>query len=451
MLRDDDGAPVSEDRARRYVPAEYTLAHAIAPQVFVEDPSADTSNNATVAVWNFACDWAAVPGSAPGPARLSFLAVHINRPGRDIDPYAGVPPNTTPNVWSHYVVWAHTDNPSIARRFQEAGAPIELIDDYGFQSRTERDDIAVDSKTSPYRVTNNAQVDDVAFGRHDHANEFWFGATPHAAVLKLRIHDANDLDCVFTVQPDCRGEIDAPAGGAVAELLGSPRVVTRWALRHHKVPIINARVTALDPGEPTPPQTALTHKETTMTITEHARRQRRQPAGAARRPRRARRRPEARRVRVAGELPWENGTHSYTTIERFRGLGGEQSHRTEFGYDVDHPECFASEDHGPTPVEFVLVGLAGCLTAGVASVAQMRDIQLRSRHRHARGRHGRRSACSASTRRAQRLRLRRASTSTSTPTPRPADIEALVAQSQKRSAVYDIIANPTNVVVDVNR
>ncbi|MEM6584008.1 MAG: OsmC family peroxiredoxin, partial [Pseudomonadota bacterium] len=30
------------------------------------------------------------------------------------------------------------------------------------------------------------------------------------------------------------------------------------------------------------------------------------------------------------------------------------------------------------------------------------------------------------------------------------DIEAIVAQSQKRSAVYDIIANPTNVAVSVN-
>ena len=29
------------------------------------------------------------------------------------------------------------------------------------------------------------------------------------------------------------------------------------------------------------------------------------------------------------------------------------------------------------------------------------------------------------------------------------DIEALVAQSQKRSAVYDIITNPTNVSVSV--
>lgn len=29
------------------------------------------------------------------------------------------------------------------------------------------------------------------------------------------------------------------------------------------------------------------------------------------------------------------------------------------------------------------------------------------------------------------------------------DIDALVAQSQKRSAVYDIVTNPTNVIVEV--
>ena len=32
----------------------------------------------------------------------------------------------------------------------------------------------------------------------------------------------------------------------------------------------------------------------------------------------------------------------------------------------------------------------------------------------------------------------------------PEEIEALVAQSQKRSAVFDIITNPTNVIVEVN-
>ena len=31
------------------------------------------------------------------------------------------------------------------------------------------------------------------------------------------------------------------------------------------------------------------------------------------------------------------------------------------------------------------------------------------------------------------------------------DIEALVAQSQKRSAVYDILSNPTNITVDTTK
>ncbi len=32
----------------------------------------------------------------------------------------------------------------------------------------------------------------------------------------------------------------------------------------------------------------------------------------------------------------------------------------------------------------------------------------------------------------------------------PEDIEALVAQSQKRSAVFDVVTNPSNVSVSVN-
>jgi hypothetical protein len=42
-------------------------------------------------------------------------------------------------------------------------------------------------------------------------------------------------------------------------------------------------------------------------------------------------------------------------------------------FDGDHPELFSAEDNGATPTE---LGLAGCLTAGVAAVAQQRDIQL---------------------------------------------------------------------------
>src|SRR2546421_5958388 len=87
--------------------------------------------------------------------------------------------------------------------------------------------------------------------------------------------------------------------------------------------------------------------------------------------------PEAAKFEWRATCEWQNGTHSNSIVEGFFGLGEEQSHRTRYSFDVDHPEIFASEDNGATPVELVLVGLVGCLTAGVAAVAQNREIQLR--------------------------------------------------------------------------
>jgi uncharacterized OsmC-like protein len=146
---------------------------------------------------------------------------------------------------------------------------------------------------------------------------------------------------------------------------------------------------------------------------------------------------------------WVKGTHSHSTCEGFGGLRGEQSHKTEFHYDVDHPECFASEDHGATPTEFVLVGLAGCLTAGVAAVAQMRDIQLHSVTATLQGDMNLLGVLGADPDVRNGYDAIRVHFDIDADAS-AADIEALVAQSQKRSAVYDIVTNPTNVTVTVN-
>ena len=88
--------------------------------------------------------------------------------------------------------------------------------------------------------------------------------------------------------------------------------------------------------------------------------------------------PEAAQFEWRATCDWVNGTHSRSTVEKFFGLGEEQSHRKRSVFDTDHPEIFASEDNGPTPMDYVLVGQAGCLTAGIAAVAQNREIQLHS-------------------------------------------------------------------------
>ena len=88
--------------------------------------------------------------------------------------------------------------------------------------------------------------------------------------------------------------------------------------------------------------------------------------------------PEIAQFQWRSTVAWENGTHSRSDVETFHGFGGEQQHHTTFSYDVDHPLQFAAQDNGVTPVEYVLVALGSCLTAGIAAIAQQRSIQLRS-------------------------------------------------------------------------
>jgi uncharacterized OsmC-like protein len=145
---------------------------------------------------------------------------------------------------------------------------------------------------------------------------------------------------------------------------------------------------------------------------------------------------------------WQNGTHSRSTVEGFFGLGEEQKHRTRRSFDADHPELFMSEDNGVTPVEYVLVALASCLTAGVAAVAQNREIQLRSVSATIAGAMDVRGILGVDSDVRNGLSDITVTYTIDADASRD-DIKALVAQSQKRSAVYDIITNPTNVTVEV--
>lgn len=160
--------------------------------------------------------------------------------------------------------------------------------------------------------------------------------------------------------------------------------------------------------------------------------------------------PEAAQFTWRATSEWVRGTHSRSTIAGFYGLGGDQQHREAFTFDTDHPEVFASEDNGATPVEMILVGLAGCLGAGIASVAQNRNIQLRS--------------VKATLEAGMDLQgilgiddnVRNGFDGIKVHYEIDADateeeIAALVAQSQKRSAVFDILTNPTDVMVTMRK
>ena len=158
--------------------------------------------------------------------------------------------------------------------------------------------------------------------------------------------------------------------------------------------------------------------------------------------------PEGAQFTWRASSKWQTGVHSTTTIQNYFGLGEEQSHKTETVLDADHPEVFAAEDNAITPIEYLLVGLASCLTAGVASVAQNRGIQLRSVESTVEGHHDVRGILGADS------DVRNGFNDIKVTFKIDADaseqeIEALVAQSQKRSAVFDALSNPTEIAVEV--
>lgn len=158
--------------------------------------------------------------------------------------------------------------------------------------------------------------------------------------------------------------------------------------------------------------------------------------------------PEAAKFQWRARCDWVRGTHSRTTMSTFTGLGQQHQHRQDYTIDADHPEIFASEDNGVTPTEVVLAALASCLTAGVATVASNRGVTLRKVSAELTGdmdlqgilgidgdvRNGFDGITVTFDIDADATK---------------AEIEAIVAQSQRRSAVFDIVANPSSVTVRV--
>lgn len=155
-------------------------------------------------------------------------------------------------------------------------------------------------------------------------------------------------------------------------------------------------------------------------------------------------------ARPAGQFTWRakccwlNGTHSRSTINGFFGLGEEQIRDTRFDIESDHPALFAATDKAATPLEIVLAALASCLTGGVASIAQHRSVQLNSVQVDVEGDMDMSGVLGIDPDvrngfNAIRVVFHIDADASET------EIAGLVAQSQKRSAVYDIITNASNV------
>jgi uncharacterized OsmC-like protein len=146
---------------------------------------------------------------------------------------------------------------------------------------------------------------------------------------------------------------------------------------------------------------------------------------------------------------WVSGTHSRIVVDDFFGAGQEHRHEAPTITDADHPAVLCGSDNGPTPVEFLLQGLAACLTAGIGNIAAVRGVKLESVESTVEGdinllgllgidrevRNG-----YSGIRVAFKIRG-----------DAPAEkLAAIVEQSRARSAVYDVLANGCPVAIEVD-
>jgi uncharacterized OsmC-like protein len=146
---------------------------------------------------------------------------------------------------------------------------------------------------------------------------------------------------------------------------------------------------------------------------------------------------------------WISGTHNRTTIQGFFGAGQEDTTRGEpFVYDADHPTVLVGSNQGPTPVEFLLHAIAACLTAGLANIAAARGVTLHRVESTVEGDIdllGILGLSSEVRNGYQQIRVSFVVEGDAT----PEQLAALVEQSRRRSAVYDVLTNGTDVVIDV--
>jgi len=159
--------------------------------------------------------------------------------------------------------------------------------------------------------------------------------------------------------------------------------------------------------------------------------------------------PALAKFRFRASNRWVEGTCSESRVESFTGAGGEHTHQSEFRYGADHPAVLVGQDRGPTPVEFLLHGLAACITAGVGNIAAVRGVTLTSVESQVEGDIDLQGILGLSN--TVRNGYERIRISVTIAGDAPAEkLREIVEQSRARSAVFDVLTNGVPVDVNIN-
>ncbi len=160
--------------------------------------------------------------------------------------------------------------------------------------------------------------------------------------------------------------------------------------------------------------------------------------------------PEIAKFQFRAQNTWVSGTHSRSTFKDFFGVTQEMEHKNVTTVESDHPAVLVAEDNAPTPVEYLLHAIAACLTSGLVNIAAARSVPLNSVTSKVEGDIdllgilGLGGGTVRNGYQAMRVSFEIDADADE------ATVRELVAQSQRRSAVYDVLTNGTMVDVAVS-
>ena len=159
--------------------------------------------------------------------------------------------------------------------------------------------------------------------------------------------------------------------------------------------------------------------------------------------------PELGTFRFRAKNEWQSGTHSRSSIRSFYGAGSDHEHVREFTVDADHPEVLVGADNAPLPVELVLAALASCLTGGIGNIASARGVKLERVESVIEGEMDARGILGLADDVRNGYSGIRIDFTIEGDAP-PEKLRQIMEQSRARSAVFDIVTNPTPVQMTIN-
>ena len=87
--------------------------------------------------------------------------------------------------------------------------------------------------------------------------------------------------------------------------------------------------------------------------------------------------PELAKFQFRAKNTWMNGGHSRSVIKGFSGAQKEDDSRTSpFIFEIDQPLLLLGHNNGPTPIEYILIALGGCLTNSIIYYSTAKGINI---------------------------------------------------------------------------